>query len=224
MAPGRMFDSGALGRSGTFGSVRAGFCERPGSRPRVVAQARRKRRPPSTLDRGGGRRCLAPQLSTVSDRERSFTVPWTPVRERSRPSAAKTGPEHTTGRPVHSRPAALLTNRATGGRGREAGSIVARRRRLGGRRLPATARNEGSRRNLRRLDEINQLDPVRGSGVALPGAESAGSAPTGRALQLNLKKGVRSGSSRHSRAAGGRRALRPPDASLEPQDAPFHPR
>ena len=32
------------------------------------------------------------------------------------------------------------------------------------------------------------------------------------------------GSGRNSRAAGGRRALRPPDSPVEPQDAPLHPR
>ena len=120
---------------------------------------------------------------------------------------------------------ARKANRPTGGRGREAGPLQAptqaRRRTcsnaLSSARLPDACSPSAEPRG-------GGPDATRGRGPCP--ARSAGSALTSiaRAARTKSPREITRGPGRNQGAAGGRSALRPPDAPLEPQDAPLHPR
>ena len=61
----------------------------------------------------------------------------------------------------------------------------------------------------------------RRAGAALPGHQTRVRASPAGSIDTRTK-GATVGSGNTQRAAGGRRALRPPDAPLEPEDAPVH--
>ena len=74
-------------------------------------------------------------------------------------------------------------------------------------------------RGLRRSPQSFHDPDGRGS---RPCPARAGSAASRRAFHHQRSREQTRGPGRHQGAAGGRRALRPPDAPLEPQDAPLH--
>ena len=93
----------------------------------------------------------------------------------------------------------------------------------------------GSARLQRRASQGTCLNcsanPFPNPGRPAPSRPSSGPCPATapgpahldpRAAPPQHNQGRHRGSGRHPRAAGGRRALRPPDAPLEPEDAPLH--